>query len=140
MCAMSGFNRMMLVIAAVLALAEPAMCENAPRLLRTDPDRNATTLNVGFRRIGTLRTRTAAEVGPANWTIDGAPVDRDFVDFDKYCDYLPPLGVSKIRILSGWAKSEKVRGTIDVAWLDHIFSRVHQGDTISVIIDKGGYF
>lgn len=111
---------MILATAAVLALAEPAMCENASCLLRTDPDRNATTLNVGFRRIGTLRTRTAAEVGPANWTIDGAPLDRDFADFDKYCDYLPPLGVAKIRVLTGWAKSEKVRGTIDVGWLDHV--------------------
>lgn len=88
--------------------------------IRKDADRNATTINPGLKKIGCLRPRSVAEVGAANWTIDGAPVDRDFVDFDKYCDYLPPLGVSKIRIFSGWAKCEKVRGTIDVAWLDHI--------------------
>ena len=88
--------------------------------VRTDPDRNATTINPGLVRIGTLRTRDAKDVGPANWTIDAGPVDRDFVDFDKYRDYLPALGVAKIRIMTGWAKSERTKGTIDVAWLDHI--------------------
>ncbi len=92
----------------------------APPVVRTDANRNATTLNVGFRQIGTLRPRDVREVGPANWTIDSACVDRDFVDFDKYCQYLPPLGVSKIRVMTGWAKSERVHGVYDVAWLDHI--------------------
>ena len=88
--------------------------------VRTDADRNATLLRVDMERIGTLRQKDVREVGDSNWTIDGAPVDRDFVKFDKYCDYLPALGVKKIRILTGWAKCEKVRGQIDVAWLDHI--------------------
>ena len=82
--------------------------------------RNATSLNPGLRRIGTLRTRSAKEVGAANWTIDAGPVDRDFVDFDKYRDYLPALGVAKIRLMTGWAKSERKKGTMDVAWLDGI--------------------
>ncbi len=89
-------------------------------MVRTDANRNATTLNVGFRRLGTLTPRNVTEVGPSNWTIDGTPLDRDFSDFDKYCEYLPPLGVAKIRILTGWAKSERVRGVIDVGWLDHV--------------------
>ena len=103
-------------------------------MLKTGPDRNATTLNVGLKRIGALKARTAAEIGPANWTIDGGPVDRDFVDFDKYCGYLPALGVSKIRILTGWAKSEKVRGQIDVSWLDHIVDWC-KGHGIDVILE-----
>ena len=101
----------------VLALAFEA---SAAALLKTDPDRNATPLNVGFRRLGTLRPRTAKDVGPGNWAIDGAPVDRDFVDFDRYRDYLPALGVARIRILAGWAKSEREPGKVDVGWLDHI--------------------
>ena len=112
--------RRMAATAAILVLAETAMCANTPRLLRTDPDRNATTLNPGLKKVGCLRPRSVAEVGPANWTIDSSCPDRDFCDFDKYCDYLPPLGVAKIRVLTGWAKSEKMRGTIDVGWLDHI--------------------
>ena len=89
-------------------------------LVKTGPDRNATALQVSLKKIGCLRPKSVREVGPSNFTIDGAPVDRDFVDFDKYCDYLEPLGVNKIRILTGWAKSERVKGKVDVAWLDHI--------------------
>lgn len=104
-----------------LAVAVSACAANAAGpFVRTDADRNATAINPGLKRIGCLRPRTAAEIGPSNWTIDGAPVDRDFADFDKYCDYLPALGAAKIRILTGWAKCEKERGVIDVAWLDHI--------------------
>ena len=88
--------------------------------VRTDADRSATALDVGLKRLGVLRPKSVQEVGPSNFTIDGAPVDRDYADFDKYCAYLPALGVSKIRILTGWAKSEKVKGRIDTAWLEHI--------------------
>lgn len=91
-----------------------------PPLVKTGPDRNATALQVSLKKIGCLRPKSVHEVGSSNFTIDGAPVDRDFVDFDKYRDYLEPLGVNKIRILTGWAKSEREKGKVDVAWLDHI--------------------
>ena len=49
-----------------------------------------------------MRTKDVLEVGPLNFTIDGAPVDRDYAYFDKYCAYLPALGVAKNRIFTGW--------------------------------------
>ena len=91
-----------------------------PPQVKTGPDRNATQLQVSLKKIGCLKPKNVREVGASNFTIDGAPVDRDFVDFDKYRDYLEPLGVNKIRIMTGWAKSEREKGKIDVAWLDHI--------------------
>ena len=110
--------------AAISALGEVELSTAAygamPPLVKTGPDRNATALQVSLKKIGCLKPKSVREVGPSNFTIDGAPVDRDFVDFDKYRDYLEPLGVNKIRILTGWAKSERERGKIDVAWLDHI--------------------
>ena len=105
-----------LVTACVAGLAAAGL--NPP--VRTDANRNATALQVQLKKIGCLRPKSVREVGPSNFTIDGAPVDRDFVDFDKYRDYLEPLGVGKIRIMTGWAKSEREQGKIDVAWLDHI--------------------
>ena len=110
--------------AAISALGEVELSTAAygamPPLVKTGPDRNATALQVSLKKIGCLRPKSVREVGPSNFTIDGAPVDRDFVDFDKYRDYLAPLGVNKIRIMTGWAKSEREKGKIDVAWLDHI--------------------
>lgn len=113
--------RRTVVTVAILAFVGPAMCENPPQLLRSDSDRNATPINPGFKRIGVLRPRSVEEVGPSNWALDGSPLDRvGFSDFDKYCIYLPALGVDRLRVLTGWARSEKTRGVIDVAWLDHI--------------------
>jgi len=108
------------VIIGLLGLAASVGYGALPPLLKTGPDRNATQLQVPLKKIGCLKPKSVKEVGNSNFTIDGAPVDRDFVDFDKYRDYLEPLGVNKIRILTGWAKSERVKGKVDVAWLDHI--------------------
>ncbi len=102
------------------ALSVCAAASGAQPEVRTDHDRNATPISPGLVRIGTLRPRSAKEVGPANWTIDTGSVDRDFISFAKLRDYLPSLGVAKIRLLTGWAKSERVPGCIDVAWLDEI--------------------
>ena len=107
-------------ILGLLGLAASVAYGALPPLIKTGPDRNATQLQVSLKKIGCLKPKSVKEVGDSNFTIDGAPVDRDFVDFDKYRDYLLPLGVNKIRILTGWAKSERVKGKIDVAWLDHI--------------------
>jgi len=48
--------------------------------------------------------------------------------YDNWKAYLGPLGVKKARIQGGWAKTEKVKGTFDYAWLDHvIFDMAAQG-------------
>ena len=98
----------------------------------TSADRMKSPLKVDMTPLGTLKPRSTREIKSSNWTIDGCPVDRDFVDFDKYCDYLPALGIKKIRILTGWAKCERVKGQIDVAWLDHIvdWCKAHGIETI----------
>ena len=88
-------------IVGLLGLAA-SVAYGLPPLLKTGPDRNATQLQVQLKKIGCLKPKSVKEVGDSNFTIDGAPVDRDFVDFDKYRDYLLPLGVNKIRILTGW--------------------------------------
>ena len=110
--------RIALLLAVACAAGVASAQPNPP--VRTDADRNATQLQVQLKKIGCLRPKSVKEVGPSNFTIDGAPVDRDFADFDKYRDYLVPLGVNKIRIMTGWAKSEREKGKVDVAWLDHI--------------------
>ena len=88
--------------------------------ISTAPDRVFTTIAPGLRRIGTVRPRTASEVGPSNWTLGCETLDRDFADWDQYRDYLAPLGLRSIRLQAGWAKCEKEKGRYDFAWLDHI--------------------
>jgi GH35 family endo-1,4-beta-xylanase len=37
-----------------------------------------------------------------------------------YKEYLPYLGIKKIQLQGGWAKTEKQKGIYDFPWLDHI--------------------
>ena len=53
-------------------------------------------------------------------TVGCETLDRDYADYHKYKEYLEPLGLRKIRLQAGWAKTEKSKGKYDFAWLDSI--------------------
>ena len=80
--------------------------------------RNPSSLAIGFPRIGTLDPASAREGGGGPWMLDGSTQDRDFVDFDEYCQYLEPLGIRRLRLMAGWAKTERTPGAYDFSWLD----------------------
>lgn len=81
-------------------------------------DRVQTTLQPGLKRIGTLKPRGAREVGRSNLAIGCEMLDRDYGDFEQFKAYIEPLGIKRIRLQAGWAKTEKVKGVYDFAWLD----------------------
>ena len=81
---------------------------------------NLQEMKFGLPEIGRLRTRTSSEVKGSKWSINCAGEDRDYADWDAYKDLVPMLGVKRMRFLSGWAKTEQVKGVYDFAWLDHI--------------------
>ncbi len=47
-------------------------------------------------------------------------LDRDLCSYHAYKSYLGQLGAKKIRLQSGWAKTEKEKGRYDFGWLEHI--------------------
>ena len=75
---------------------------------------------VEFKRIGSITPRSASEIESSNWVIGCETLDRDFIDFRQYCDYVAPLGIKMARLQGGWAKCEKTRGVYDFAWLDEV--------------------
>lgn len=79
-------------------------------------------LEVGneYRPIGLLLPKTVNEVKATNLTVGCEVLDRDYANYDEYKTYLPTLGMKKIRLQAGWAKTEKVKGVYDFTWLDHI--------------------
>ena len=81
-------------------------------------DRVQTTLDPGLKRIGTVKPRGARKVGRSNLTIGCEMLDRDYGDFEQFKAYIEPLGIKRIRLQAGWAKTEKVKGVYDFAWLD----------------------
>jgi len=73
-----------------------------------------------WRVLGQVRPRSAKTIRHSLLGIGGEVLDRDFADFQAYKDYLGPLGAKRIRLQSGWAKTEKERGVYNFSWLDQI--------------------
>jgi len=76
--------------------------------------------DISFPLIGKVQPRNASEIASSNWLIGCETLDRDFADYDQYKEYLNPLGIKRLRIQTGWAKTEKVKGQYNWEWLDHI--------------------
>ena len=74
----------------------------------------------GWSRIGKIIPKPVSESSSLMLTVGCEVLDRDYTDYDEYKTYLQPLGIRKIRLQAGWAKTEKVKGVYDFAWLDHI--------------------
>ena len=81
-------------------------------------DRVQTTLDPRMDRIGTLVPRSAREIGPSRIAIGCEMLPRGYGDFENFKEYMPPLGLARVRLHAGWAKLEPEPGKWDFAWLD----------------------
>jgi hypothetical protein len=108
------------------------------QMLDESPTRVQTTLNPGFKRIGTVKPRSVHEIETQNWRLGCETLDRDLTDYESYKDYLVPLGIKEIRLQGGWAKCERVKGEYDFAWLDKIINdALERGLTICLETSYG---
>ena len=96
----------------VLGLATPVIDDS--------PTRVQTTLKVDMTCVGTLRPKGVGEISTKRWTVDCAGIDREHADWRSVCEYVPPLGIARIRQQAGWARCEKDPGIYDFAWLDYV--------------------
>lgn len=69
---------------------------------------------------GMVKPSATKDIETSMLWIGGEVLDRDLCDYDAYKGYLNDLGAKKIRLQSGWAKTEKQKGVYDFEWLDHI--------------------
>ena len=81
-------------------------------------DRVQTTLDPQLDRIGTLTPRTAREIGPSRLAIGCEMLPREYGDFENFKEYMPPLGLARVRLHAGWAKLEPKPGVWNWEWLD----------------------
>ncbi|MBE2213477.1 MAG: hypothetical protein IAE82_06365 [Opitutaceae bacterium] len=70
--------------------------------------------------LGTLIPKSVPEISTSRWTLGCETIDREYADYDSYKDYLVPLGIKRIRLQGGWARTERTPGVYDFARLDHI--------------------
>lgn len=71
-------------------------------------------------RQGKLPYFSSSEIEFSRLGIGFEKLDRDVFDPNKAYDKVSKIGVKKIRIQSGWMKTEKVKGVYDFSWLDTI--------------------
>lgn len=90
------------------------------QMLDRTASRAQTTLNPGWTQIGTIQAKSVSEITGQNWTLGCETLCRDYIYWDTYKDYVAPLGIRRIRLQGGWAKTEQVKGKYDFAWLDYV--------------------
>ena len=77
-------------------------------------------------QVGRIKARHSTEVGQSRIGIGFEKLDRGVFDPDKAYDRVAELGVKWVRIQSGWARTEKVKGEYDFAWLDAVVDNLLQ--------------
>jgi hypothetical protein len=112
---------MSVVCAGALAIT-PGMGQNSPA--RTIPVAQQAeaipALNTAFPVAGKVQPRPAAKISASRWSVGGETLDRDYTSYEAYRKYLGPLGVKRIRLQGGWARTEREKGKYDWAWLDTV--------------------
>jgi len=106
-----------LVLLLVLSLM--AVQGNA-QAIDTSRNRVKTDLKIPFKYVGTIKPRSTDEIKSSNWILGCETLDRDMTDYEQYKEYIAPLGIKRLRMQAGWAKTEKTKGVYDWAWLDKI--------------------
>lgn len=76
----------------------------------------------GWKDAGKVKPKMTSQIKSSNWIIGCETLDRDFANYDNYKTYLDSLGIRRIRLQGGWARTEKVKGQYNFQWLDHIIN------------------
>lgn len=75
---------------------------------------------ITWPELGRMQPRAARDIGGSDWSIGCEVLDRDLADYQKFRQYLGPLGAKHVRLQAGWAKTEQKPGAYDFQWLDAI--------------------
>jgi len=73
---------------------------------------------VSYKKLGQIITKTTHEIEASNWSVGGETMDRDYTIYRNWSPYLVELGVKKVRLQGGWAKTEQKRGFYNWEWID----------------------
>ena len=71
-------------------------------------------------RAGKLPQKTSLDIPFSKIGIGFEKLDRAVFDPEKAYDKVSRIGIKKIRLQSGWQRTEKEKGVYDFAWLDDI--------------------
>lgn len=69
-------------------------------------------LAVPFPVLGKIAPKTVKMVTASPWSVGGETMDRDYTIYNNWKGYIENLGIKKVRLQSGWAKTEKIKRKI----------------------------
>lgn len=79
----------------------------------------------GIKEAGFLKELDEAETKKGGKLCLGLEcLDRDLWDFDRAFQLIRKTGVKRVRIQSGWQKTEKEKGVYDFGWLDNVVDKL----------------
>ncbi len=83
-------------------------------------------LAVPFPVLGKIAPKNVKIVTASPWSVGGETMDRDYTIYNNWKGYIENLGIKKVRLQSGWAKTEKIKGKYNFAWLDSVVYDLHR--------------
>ncbi len=104
----------------------PKKVVSQPIFLDQSYTRVQTYIRPDLKRIGTLIPQDVHAINNPLFSLGCETLDRDIANWDVYKGYLEPLGIRRIRLQGGWAKTEKQKGVYDWQWLDTIVEDAHR--------------
>ena len=77
-----------------------------------------------LKKIGKVEPKKSKDIKTSRIGIGFEKLDRDLFDPEKAYPFFENLGVKKVRLQSGWQRTEKEKGVYDFAWLDSIVDKM----------------
>jgi len=106
------------VVPPVNTPVDPPLSEAARKILATDSAEYQLLQPLNdpnFTHVGRVKPRTTGELRAAGLTnsfgVGGETTDRNFTYYENWGEYIAPLGVTKVRVQSGWHDIERVIST-----------------------------
>lgn len=100
-------NKINFPIMSLLLISFIFQCEKSTHKIQMSP---VADFESSLNFIGKIKTRTTFEIESSNWILGCETLDRDMTDYEKYKEFLSLLGIKKLRLQAGWAKTEKTKG------------------------------
>ena len=97
----NNFHLIGFVFLALLLLAQNSYAQQ----IDTAKDRVKTDIKIALPYLGTVKARSTREIESSNWLLGCETLDRDFADYDQYKEYIAPLGIKRLRMQAGWART-----------------------------------
>lgn len=73
-----------------------------------------------LKKIGKIKAKKSCEIKYSKISLGFEKLDRDVFNPEKAYDKVAECGVKKVRLQSGWQRTERKKGVYDFNWLDDI--------------------